>query len=190
MNIGPKSLALVIAAHVLTMTLAMALLQGCTAGAPQYAAPAYTPPAATTAAEGDAAFDAQRPAAALEKGRIEVTGVWRGESSAECGMLLPDDTRCGAVNDITLTLLQQGAKVSGFYKCSYGNMDCRNDNETGKVALGTMGTDLLQMRVMMPDGSDCIFNGRPRSDAIEGSYLCLQGGGLVERGIWRARRSY
>jgi hypothetical protein len=42
-------------------------------------------------------------------------------------------------------------------------MDCRNDNETGKVALGTMGTDLLQMRVMMPDGSDCIFNGRPRA---------------------------
>jgi hypothetical protein len=190
LNIRPKSLALVIAARVLTMTLAMALLQGCTAGAPQYAAPAHTPPAATTAAEGDAALGAQRPAAALEKGRIEVTGVWRGESSAECGMLLPDDTRCGAVNDITLTLLQQGAKVSGFYKCSYGNMDCRNDNETGKVALGTMGTDLLQMRVMMPDGSDCIFNGRPRSDAIEGSYLCLQGGGLVERGIWRARRSY
>ena len=190
MNIRPKSLALVIAARVLTMTLAMASLQGCTAGAPQYATPAYTPPAATTTAQGDAALDTQRPAAALEKGRIEVTGVWRGESSAECGMLLPDDTRCGAVNDITLTLLQQGAKVSGFYKCSYGNMDCRNDNETGKVALGTMGTDLLQMRVMMPDGSDCIFNGRPRSDAIEGSYLCLQGGGLVERGIWRARRSY
>lgn len=105
-------------------------------------------------------------------------------------MLIPDETRCGAVNEITLTLLQQGAKVSGFYKCGYGNMDCRNGNETGKVALGTMGTYLLQMRVMMPDGSDCIFNGRPKSDAIEGSYLCLQGGGLIERGIWRARRSY
>ena len=190
MNIRPKSLALVIVARVLTMTLAMALLQGCTAGAPQYAAPAHTPPAATTTAQGDAALDAQRPAAALEKGRIEVTGVWRGESSAECGMLLPDDTRCGAVNDITLTLLQQGAKVSGFYKCSYGNMDCRNGNDTGKVALGTMGTNLLQMRVMMPDGSDCIFNGRPTGNAIEGSYLCLQGGGLIERGIWRAGRNY
>ena len=181
MNIGPKSL---------TLVFAMALLQGCTAGAPQYTASAYTPPAATAAAQGDAAMDAQRSAAPLEKGQIEVTGVWRGNSSAECAMLIPDETRCGAVNDITLTLLQQGAKVSGFYKCSYGNMDCRNGNETGKVALGTMGTDLLQMRVMMPDGSDCIFDGRLKSDAIEGSYLCLQGGGLIERGIWRTRRSY
>src|ERR1700688_1775477 len=108
MNIGPKSLALVVV---------MALLQGCTAGAPQYAESAYTPPVATTAAQGDAVKDAQRPAAPLEKGRTDVTGVWRGKSSAECGMLIPDETRCGAVNDITLTLLQQGAKVSGFYKC-------------------------------------------------------------------------
>jgi hypothetical protein len=90
----------------------------------------------------------------------------------------------------TLRLLQEGVKVSGLYKCGYGNMDCRNGNETGKVALGTMGTNILQMRVMMPDGSDCMFNGRPKGDAIEGRYLCLQGGGLIERGIWRARRSY
>jgi hypothetical protein len=126
----------------------------------------------------------------MEKRQVDVTGVWRGKSWAECGMLLPDETRCGAVNDITLTLLQQGAKVSGFYKCGYGNMDCRNGNDTGKVALGTMGTNLLQMRVMMPDGSDCIFNGRPMGNAIDGSYLCLQGGGLIERGIWRAGRNY
>jgi hypothetical protein len=168
----------------------MALLQGCTAGAPQYAASAYTPTAATAPAQGNAATDAQKPAAPLEKGQIDVTGVWRGQSSAECATLIPDQTRCGAVNDITLTLLQQGAKVSGFYKCGYGNMDCRNGNETGKIALGTMGSSLLQMRVMMPDGSDCMFNGRPKGDAIEGGYLCLQGGGLIERGIWRARRNY
>jgi hypothetical protein len=181
LNIGPKSLALVVVT---------ALLQGCTAGAPQYAESPYTPPVATATAQGYAIKDAQRRATPLEKGQVDVTGVWRGKSSAECGMLLPDETRCGAVNDITLTLLQQGAKVSGFYKCGYGNMDCRNGNDTGKVALGTMGTNLLQMRVMMPDGSDCIFNGRPMGNAIDGSYLCLQGGGLIERGIWRAGRNY
>jgi hypothetical protein len=43
---------------------------------------------------------------------------------------------------------------------------------------------------MMPDGSDCIFNGRPKGNAIEGSYLCLQSGGLIERGIRRAGRNY
>jgi hypothetical protein len=181
MNVRPNSV---------TLIFAVLLLQGCTATAPQHAAPAYEPPAAAAAAQGDAAMHAQRPVATVGKGQIDVTGIWRGETSAECAMLIPDETRCGAVNDITLTLLQDGAKVNGLYKCAYGNMDCRNANETGKVVLGTVGTGLLQMRVMMPDGSDCIFNGRPMSDAIEGRYLCLQGGGVIERGIWRARRSY
>ncbi len=62
-------------------------------------------------------------------------------------------------------------------------MDCRNSNESSKVAQGTMGTSPLQLRVMMPDGSDCMFNGRLRRDRIEGGYL-------VERGIWRASGSY
>jgi hypothetical protein len=39
-------------------------------------------------------------------------------------------------------------------------------------------------------GSDCIFNGRPKGETIEGSYLCLHGGGLIEGGIWRAGRNY
>ncbi|HLK80846.1 MAG TPA: hypothetical protein VKT99_05025 [Xanthobacteraceae bacterium] len=131
-----------------------------------------------------------RPPPSAAHGQPEVTGVWRGESSAECGTLIPDPSRCGAVNDITLTLLQEGAKVSGLYTCAYGNMDCRNSNDTGKVAQGTMGPSLLRLRVMMPDGSDCMFNGQLRRDRIAGGYLCLQGGGLVERGIWRASRSY
>jgi hypothetical protein len=181
MNIRPIRISLIVA---------IAFLQGCTAGAPKYAIPTNTSSGTTGIGQGDTAQNHQNPAAASQKGQIDVTGVWRGKSSAECGMLIPDETRCGAVNDITLTLLQQGAKVSGFYRCGYGNMDCRNGNETGKIALGTIGTALLQMRVMMPDGSDCIFNGRPDRDAIRGNYLCLQGGGLVERGIWRAARSY
>lgn len=69
-------------------------------------------------------------------------------------------------------------------------MDCRNSNESGRVARGKMSTSPLQLRVMMPDGSDCMFNGHVRRDRIEGGYLCLQGGGLVERDIWRASRSY
>lgn len=174
----------------LALVITLALVHGCTASAPQDAVPAYASPGSHTTAQGNAVTGEREFPAVPGKGQKEMTGVWRGTSSAECAMLIADETRCGAINNITLTLLQQGAKVSGFYKCAYGNMDCRNGNETGRVALGTMGTDLLQMRVMMPDGSDCIFNGLPKSDAIEGRYLCLQGGGLVERGIWRARRSY
>jgi hypothetical protein len=66
LNIGPKSLALVVV---------MALLQGCTAAAPQYAESAYTPPVATATAQGYAIKDAQRRATPLEKGQVDVTGV-------------------------------------------------------------------------------------------------------------------
>ncbi len=186
MKIMPDSLALVLA-----VPLAVILLHGCAAGSSPYAESAY---ASSAPVQGAATSGAQSPAAApakdQEKSGIDVTGLWKGQSWAECSTFTFDPSRCGAVNDITFTLLQKDASVSGFYKCGYGNVDCRNQNETGKVARGTMGQSLLKMRVMMPDGSDCLFNGQPKGDAIEGGYFCLQGGGMVERGMWRARRNY
>lgn len=120
-----------------------------------------------------------------------VTGVWQGQEWANCNVIMMmDATRCGAVNAITLTLLQKDDQVSGFYKCAFGNMNCLNMNETGKVAVGSLRASLLSLRVMMPDGSDCLFNGRPVGDAMQGSYNCMQGGGLIEQGLWRAQRSY
>ena len=79
-----------------------------------------------------------------------VTGVWQGKSSARCAMT-SDRTRCDAVNEITFTMVQRGSKVTGSYKRAYGNMNCRNMNNTGEITDGTMGK-LLTQRVMMPDG--------------------------------------
>jgi hypothetical protein len=116
-----------------------------------------------------------------------VTGVWRGESSAGCAMT-SDRTRCRAVNEITFTMVQSGSKVTGSYKCAYGNMNCRNMNNTGKIADGNMKKTLLSMRVMMPDGSTCRFSGQPSGDSIKGGYSC-QGAPRGEQGTWEARRS-
>lgn len=117
-----------------------------------------------------------------------LTGVWQGKSSAGCART-SDRTRCGAVNDITFTLVQRGSKVTGSYKCAYGNMNCRNMNETGRIADGKMGNTLLTMRVMMSDGSSCKFSGQPSGERIRGGYSCLNGGAKGEQGIWEARRS-
>ncbi len=146
------------------------------APAPSPGAPAANPPAGAEAA----------------KDAIGLTGVWQGQSWANCSALSTDPSRCGAVNVISFTFLQKDAVITGYYKCAYGNMVCRNMDDTGRVADGRFGasTRLLTMRVMMPDGSDCLFNGKPRGDRIEGGYLCLQGGGEVERGLWKARRNY
>jgi hypothetical protein len=115
-----------------------------------------------------------------------VTGVWTGKSSARCAMT-SDRTRCGAVNDITFTMVQRGSKVTGSYKCAYGNMNCRNMNTTGEITDGTM-EKLLTLRVLMPDGSSCRFSGQPSGDSIKGGYS-TKGGPRAEQGTWEARRS-
>jgi hypothetical protein len=116
-----------------------------------------------------------------------VTGVWTGKSLARCAMT-SDRTRCGAVNDITFTMVQRGSKVTGSYKCAYGNMNCRNMNNTGEITDGTMEKTLLTLRVMMPDGSSCRFSGQPSGDSIKGGYSC-KGAPRGEQGTWEARRS-
>jgi hypothetical protein len=99
-----------------------------------------------------------------------VTGLWTGKSSARCAMT-SERTRCGAVNDITFTMVQRGSKVTGSYKCAYGNMN-----------------KLLTLRVLMPDGSSCRFSGQPSGDSIKGGYS-TKGGPRAEQGTWEARRS-
>ena len=202
MNIAKYFVA--ISACVISAAM-IGLVQGCSSGAPQYseASPAMTSNAGTQSVGGQGVAQRQHvgaqtalespesSAAASKERQYGVTGVWHGESRTNCNVvMMADAARCGAVNAITFTLLQNNAKVSGYYRCAYGNMNCRNMNETGRIARGSMGKKLLRMRVMMPDGSDCLFHGWPMGDAMRGSYSCLQGGGLVEQGLWTARRSY
>lgn len=120
-----------------------------------------------------------------------VTGHWEGESSADCiGDTTANPGRCHAMQKITLTMLQQGNQITGYYTCAYGNEICRNLDETGVIRNGTMTGRRLLMRVMLGDGSMCFFTGLPTSNVLEGRYSCLQGGGLIERGAFHTERSY
>jgi hypothetical protein len=185
----PAGCKMKLASKCLTLAWCAAMVAGCTAGTSRLAEPpaAVVPATSTVTAAGPA-----HAGEASGKDPTGLTGVWQGQSWANCSALTVDPSRCGAVNAISFTLLQKDSVVSGYYKCAYGNMVCRNMDDTGRVADGRYGSgsSLLTMRVMMPDGSDCLFNGKPRGDRIEGGYLCLQGGGEVERGLWKARRNY
>jgi hypothetical protein len=120
-----------------------------------------------------------------------VTGLWQGESSADCiGDTTANPGRCHAMQYITLTMVQQGGAITGYYKCAFGNEVCRNLDEDGVIRNGVMIGSRLQMRVMLEDGSMCFFTGMPKHDVIEGRYSCLQGGGVIERGAFRTQRSY
>jgi len=163
---------------------ALAMLAGCATGESQQYTPssaepvAQASPAAESGATGDSGF----------------TGLWEGTSTATCMPLQPDITRCNAVQKITLQMFQQGSKLTGHYGCAFGNMVCRDSNTTGTIADGKVREGGVGMRVMMPDGSSCLFNGRPSQsngqNQLTGSYFCMQGGGYIEQGRFQVERNY
>jgi hypothetical protein len=120
----------------------------------------------------------------------DVTGLWEGTAVNGCGFVQMERTRCHAVVNIALTMTQQGSTVGGSYKCSMGTMMCRKLNEAGVIAYGTVREGGLSLRVMLPDGSSCIFQSKRSGNRMAGGYICLQGAAIVERGLWEVERIY
>ena len=155
-------------------------LAGCASGASQSAGSASAPPPAATAAN-------DAPLTQAQKG---ILGVWEGTTLAYCGVFTIRG-RCNAEQIVSITLVQgENSKIGGYYKCSYGNLNCYNMNTTGKVVNAKVNGPQISMLVIMPDGTSCRFNGRNDSGDVTGGYSCSGGGGPFETGIWRARHSY
>src|SRR5260370_7213437 len=113
---------------------------GCAAGASESIA---EPSAAAAAAIGGAHSD--------DAASNGVTGVWEGMSQGPRA----------AMRYITLTMVQQGNDVTGYYRCAYGTQLCRNMEETGVIKDGKMIGKRLMMRVMLGDAPTCYFTGLP-----------------------------
>ena len=133
---------------------------------------------------------AQAASASSRKDAVPILGVWQGTTLAACGGLsLPN--RCDAQEQIKITLFENpGSEIDGLYKCSYGNMDCYHQNDSGKVVDAQMNGQELSMRVIMLDGTSCRFVGRVRDNQVNGGYSCFSGASQFEQGTWRARHSY
>jgi hypothetical protein len=143
-----------------------------------------SPPPINVASQAAIASDR---AAGADRG---VSGVWEGVSVSNCEGDPADFGRCNAEQKITLTMFQSGNEVTGFYKCAYGNQVCRHMLESGTIRAGKLEHTRLMMRVMHEDGSMCFFTGRPADNKFSGGYECLQGGGIIEQGVFQTRRNY
>ncbi len=118
------------------------------------------------------------------------TGVWDGESVDDCSAFSPYPERCHAEQKIEFQMLQNGARISGYYRCAYGTQVCLNLNEAGTIRDASISGSTVRMRVMNPDGSMCFFTGRRRGETVDGNYSCLQGGGVYESGVFKVKRVY
>jgi len=162
--------------------LLTALTFGCASGgsgtyssAPAESSAAAAPGAQAASSDAESAF----------------TGVWQGSTLASCVPFAHFMSRCDAEQVVTITLLQSpDGKFTGRYTCAYGNMDCFHANDTGKVMNATITGKRMNIRVLMPDGTSCIYTGVNVNQTINGGYTCYQGGGLIEEGSWKAHRSY
>jgi hypothetical protein len=114
------------------------------------------------------------------------TGLWKGTLRVFPCFTLRERGRCGAVNKITFTIIEDESKVSGHYTCTIGTQICRNGNadDSGKIVAGTTSGNSIRFNVIVPsDVSNCHYNGFISAPGqMRGAYSCYQGGGLIEQG--------
>ena len=118
---------------------------------------------------------------------VDVTGFWEGRSMGNCVARM---SRCGAVDLISLSMIQNQSAITGTYRCASGNALCRNLDTEGQIAVGKVRGPGVSLRIMFEDVSSCIFNGTFSDNAGGGAYICMQGGGIVDRGFWKVKRAF
>jgi len=118
----------------------------------------------------------------------DLIGVWKGGSLCRWSRI---GTSCrGAVN-IAFTLLPAvRSKMTGFYSCETSSVGCRHRLDHGAITTVEIDGKRPWLRVMLDDGSSCLFTSRFRHDRMAGGYECLQGALLVEQGQWWVELSY
>ena len=121
---------------------------------------------------------------------VNIAGKWEGISRADCTPFLPDPGRCGAVQDITFSLFQDGHKLEGVYSCAINTAPCRHLNRAGKVFRSEVHGPVGSIWVEFDDGSSCWFAGQFDSEKAQGRYSCYGGESTVERGYWRLNKAF
>ena len=116
--------------------------------------------------------------------RYNLVGVWFGTLVASCV------GSCFKPPEISFTLFQQPAGISGFYRCWLGSSECRDPDEGGRVIIPDPESAPLLMRVTTKEGSGCLFQGFLHGDEMEGGRICFTSGGSTRHGWWHVRRAY
>ena len=121
----------------------------------------------------------------------DIGGQWSGISVASCIPFQTPSGRCNAQQKVTFTFTKNESGLSGSYACAYGNMVCRNGNDSGQVASVTAsGSDYTLIRVQLSDGTSCLFKGIFEKAEVKGVYSCYGGAAVIEQGSWRASRDF
>ncbi len=122
---------------------------------------------------------------------VDVEGQWSGTSVASCIAFQTPSGRCNAQQKVTFDFVRIGSAIKGSYSCAYGNMVCRNGNDSGRIdEVNASETDFTLIRVQLPDGTSCFYKGVFDKSQVKGLYSCYGGAAIIEQGSWRASRDF
>ncbi len=119
---------------------------------------------------------------------LDIGGSWSGS-------IYPGCRSTGGVNCyarlVTFSFVQQVSNISGSYTCSFGNVGCLGDDNSGKIVSGKIeGADLSDLRIAFSDASNCLYQGQFTASEGTGAYMCFAGAGrIVEQGGWHLKRT-
>jgi hypothetical protein len=109
----------------------------------------------------------------LPKSRFgnDLTGVWEGASACRLGRY---SSNCQGIRNIAFTFgVLEGSRAAGFYRCATGTVSCRNRLETGPIVRTDWKGKRLWLRVMLGDGSSCLYSDTTSSRAVTSAFRVL-----------------
>jgi len=100
-------------------------------------------------------------------------------------------TPCRGLKHITFTMLPITAgSLSGFYRCEQITGACDIFDDRGVITSVSVESRLLSVHVELRDDQSCVFRSAAAPVEMEGRFLCKQRAIVVDRGVWRAARSF
>jgi len=120
----------------------------------------------------------------------DLTGAWEGFLVAYCNPGVLERFRCYGVGDIRFTILpDEASSLAGSYAytCTLGPESCGSRSTIGAVEKIGINGMRVWLRVMLPDGSSCLFTSPFHRTWMKGGYECWN---PMEQGRWQVERSY
>ena len=116
-----------------------------------------------------------------------LSGLWQGTSVSDCYGMAP----CRGLRHITFTMLPaMTGGLDGFYRCDQVTAACNIYDDRGVITGASLNRRLLSVNVELPDDQNCVFRSFAAPVEMEGRFLCSQRAIVVDRGVWRAERSF
>lgn len=116
-----------------------------------------------------------------------LAGMWEGTSVSDCAGMAP----CRGLKQISFTLLTTPTdSLRGFYSCEQTTAACDFFNDRGVITNASLNRRLLSVEVALPDDQSCTFRSVAAPVKMEGRFFCKQRAVVIDRGVWRAERSF